>query len=175
MKIVSFSHKVISLKCNSLFYTLLTATQYSYWRWLSQFCSISPINLGIFWMDISWSYLSLYRHMHGDLDRWQMQRGGPKIGLGQTITHGMVLRVQLLFFISLLWRFWTLVWWQAALVTYSYGFHYVSGVSFAVLCCCVCPCHLTSWKEAVLFWIPVERETWEEKLFRLNMYRVGSN
>jgi len=52
-----------------------------------------------------------------------MQRGGPKIGLGQTITHGMVLRVQLLFFISLLWRFWTLVWWQAALVTYSYGFH----------------------------------------------------
>jgi hypothetical protein len=50
---------------------------------------------------------------------------------------------------------------------------FISGVSLAILCCCVCPC-LTSWK-GVLFWIPVERETWEERLFPLNMHRGRSN
>jgi len=51
---------------------------------------------------------------------------------------------------------------------------YVSGVSLAILCCCVCPC-LASRRGAVLFWIPVEREIWEERLFPLNMYRGGLN
>ena len=71
-----------------------------------------------------------------------MQRGEPKIGLGQTITQGMALRVQLLLFLSLLWRFWTLVWWQETLVTNSYGFH-LTFLGFHLQFCVVVCAHVS--------------------------------